>query len=136
MAKADARKQSEWQRRLDRFESSGLTIAQFCRNEGIPVHTFYYWGKRLGRRSRRSRRSDSRTPSEKARDSVSSDKDAAALGGRHSRPLVHFTWGSKLRITVPAECVDAIRCVLQHAHQEEGGLRDAARPFQEVILAE
>ena len=55
MAKADARKQTEWRKRLERFQSSGLTIAQFCRNENIPTHTFYYWGRRLGRPSRKSR---------------------------------------------------------------------------------
>lgn len=135
MAKADARKQTEWRKRLKRFESSGLTIAQFCRNEEVPLHTFYYWGKRLGRPSKGSRHSGSRQPGGKA-GGVSPEKGAGAMNGEDYAPLVHFAWGSKLRMSVPADCVDAIRCVLEYANQEQDERRDAAGAFREVILAE
>ena len=135
MAKADARKRAEWQRRLDRFESSGLTIAQFCRNENIPTHTFYYWSKRLGRPFRKSRYSRSRQPGEKA-GGVSPAKDAGTMNGERSAPLVHFAWGSKLRMSVPADCVDTIRCVLEYANKNGDELRDSGGAFREVVLAE
>jgi transposase-like protein len=29
-------------------EDSGLTVAEFCKNEGLSPSTFYYWRKKLG----------------------------------------------------------------------------------------
>ena len=31
---SDPQRANQWQRRLERFQSSGLTVAQFCQNEG------------------------------------------------------------------------------------------------------
>lgn len=36
-----------WAERLERFPSSGLTIIDFCRREGISTASFYQWRKRL-----------------------------------------------------------------------------------------
>jgi hypothetical protein len=36
-----------WQQRLDRFASSGLSVAAFCRAEHPGVQSFYYWKRRL-----------------------------------------------------------------------------------------
>lgn len=38
-----------WSERLQRFADSGLSVAAFCRQEGVPVQTFYYWKRRLTR---------------------------------------------------------------------------------------
>ena len=38
-----------WGERLQRFADSGLSVAAFCRTEGVPVQTFYYWKRRLTR---------------------------------------------------------------------------------------
>jgi len=40
-----------WHERLVRFESSGLTVAAFCRAEGVSQAGFYQWRKKLGSRS-------------------------------------------------------------------------------------
>lgn len=42
----DRRKFAEWQRRLRRFEKSGLTIARFCARERVSVPTFGYWRRK------------------------------------------------------------------------------------------
>jgi transposase len=36
-----------WQQRLDRFRTSGLTVADFCAREGISTASFYAWRRRL-----------------------------------------------------------------------------------------
>jgi hypothetical protein len=36
-----------WQKRLDRFRRSGLTITAFCDCEGISTASFYVWRRRL-----------------------------------------------------------------------------------------
>jgi len=36
-----------WKGRYDRFKGSGLTVAAFCRREGVSAASFYQWGKKL-----------------------------------------------------------------------------------------
>ena len=43
----DARKDAEWRKRLKRFGRSGLTVARFCKAEGVSVASFFYWRKKL-----------------------------------------------------------------------------------------
>jgi hypothetical protein len=38
-----------WQQRLERFRTSGLTVAAFCDREGILLASFYVWRRRLQR---------------------------------------------------------------------------------------
>jgi len=45
---ADPRKSSAWQRRLQRFTASGMTVPKFCDREGVSVGAFHYWRRRLG----------------------------------------------------------------------------------------
>jgi hypothetical protein len=56
-------KSIEWSNRLDRFTHSGLSLAQFCKQENIGVQSFYYWKKRLAPKDRQ--RSLYRLPGDK-----------------------------------------------------------------------
>lgn len=40
-------KRREWEDRLARRESSGLTVAEFCEWEGVSVAAFYQWRKKV-----------------------------------------------------------------------------------------
>ena len=40
-------KVSAWRARLARFEESGLTVVDFCLEEGVSTASFYDWRKRL-----------------------------------------------------------------------------------------
>ena len=44
----DPRKSAAWQRRLQQFTASGMTVSKFCDREGVSVATFHYWRQRLG----------------------------------------------------------------------------------------
>jgi hypothetical protein len=37
----------QWRQRFARFDSSGLTVATFCAQEGVALHAFYSWKRRL-----------------------------------------------------------------------------------------
>lgn len=39
--------ESVWRDRLARFRKSNLTVAEFCRQEGVSDPSFYQWRKRL-----------------------------------------------------------------------------------------
>lgn len=47
-----------WRKRLARFQCSNLTVAEFCRREGVSDPSFYQWRKRLqpGERAPQQRR--------------------------------------------------------------------------------
>ena len=44
----DPRKSLAWQRRLQQFTASGMTVSKFCDREGVSVAAFHYWRQRLG----------------------------------------------------------------------------------------
>ncbi len=45
--KSDTDQQQFWQMVFDTFKSSGLSVRQFCRQEGLPEPSFYSWRKKL-----------------------------------------------------------------------------------------
>lgn len=51
----DRRKLAEWQRRLQRFEKSGLTVIRFCTRERVAVPTFWYWRRKCAAKARAPR---------------------------------------------------------------------------------
>jgi hypothetical protein len=44
---SDPAKAALWRKRLERFDSSRVSIARFCRREGVSVASFYQWRKKL-----------------------------------------------------------------------------------------
>lgn len=42
------RNPGSWKRLLQRHAESGLTVEQFCRQEGVGPNSFYRWRTRLG----------------------------------------------------------------------------------------
>ena len=47
---SDSGKAVAWRRRVRRFQRSGLTVARFCRQEGISKASFYRWRNLLAQR--------------------------------------------------------------------------------------
>ncbi len=135
----DGRKRDEWRARLEQFEVSGLTTAQFCRRENIAPHTFYYWDKRLGHKAKRARNKSKRRAVSSERDALATSVDtiSAVENSSLNETLVHFTWNSKLSFSVPTDCLDTIRCVLQYAslaNSESEGFTSAVGGFRQVTI--
>ena len=47
----ESSKASVWQERLRRYGRSGLTVAEFCRRDGVSIASFYEWRRRLAEAS-------------------------------------------------------------------------------------
>ena len=45
--KSDTDQKQFWQMVLETFKSSGLSVRQFCKQEGLSEPSFYAWRKRL-----------------------------------------------------------------------------------------
>jgi len=128
VSRQDIEKRRAWKVRFERFRVSGLTIARFCEQEHVSVHTFYYWAKRVGSNSVRPSSSGTGKASRRSRSSL---KHASTAGGTSNAALVRFYWNAAVEVSVPADCLDVIRCLaecLQHTHTERP---DA---FQELVV--
>lgn len=128
VSRQDLQKRQAWEVRFERFRASGLTIARFCEQEQVSVHTFYYWAKRVGSNSLRPSLSGTGKASRRSRSSL---KHASTAGGTSNAALVRFYWNAAVEVSVPADCLDVIRCLaecLQHTRAERP---DA---FQELVV--
>ena len=47
MRGSDLVKRQQWMMRLERFNNSEQTVAEFCRREGVSVPSFYQWRRKL-----------------------------------------------------------------------------------------
>jgi hypothetical protein len=134
----DLRKQSDWRKRLKKFRSSGQTVDRFCQLEKVTPSAFYYW-------SRRFRQAEQELPSasqgRRCRNSEASglatkDSEPSTVGAQQPASMVHFTWNSSLQVSIPVHCLDAIRSVLEWAHERvEESPNASANSFQQVIAS-
>ena len=96
----DLGKLAVWQQRMATFRSSGLTVAAFCRQEGIAPARFYYWARRV-----RSASTDDGPRSEQACPSVIHSDQCDA-------PSVDLFIGSQVRVRLPASQVELVAAVV------------------------
>ena len=47
----DERKERQWQRRIDQWRVSGLSVRAFCAQHGLSPASFYHWRRVLARRA-------------------------------------------------------------------------------------
>ncbi len=132
----DVQKRRQWEERFERFRAGRSTVARFCTKEGVSVNTFYYWAKRLDlhstvvdRRSTRTRSAERPRAAEQDREPVGSAHVSAEIT---SAPLVHFRLGAAVEVSVPAHCLDVIRCLAQGLQRS---LAEQPAAFQEVVVA-
>jgi hypothetical protein len=101
MAKGlDEAKRQAWVARLERFRASGQTIAKFCDDEKVSVQTYYYWVRRIAAPATPTRATSRSAPG--------STVEKHAIGSR-----VCFQFGGGVKVWVPADCLEAIRCLAQ-----------------------
>lgn len=105
-----------WRERMGRYRGSGLTVARFCRREGVSPASFYYWRRRL-------KNQPGETVGRKAKVQPSQG-DACRPGCEDEPPVfqpvritpagvpvsIHLADGA--RIDVPPGELDALRTVL------------------------
>ena len=44
---ASAMRRAQWQKRMERFVGSQMTVGEFCRREDVSVAAFYQWRRKL-----------------------------------------------------------------------------------------
>lgn len=110
MQRLDSQKMQQWKERFKKFRSSGMTVEQFCSNEQVSANTFYYWKKRVDGRTSTVRSAQHELAFEGRGESV---RRATCVVPNNA--LVHFRFHAA-EISVPANCLDVIRCLTLCAH--------------------
>jgi hypothetical protein len=124
----DVRKRRQWEERFERHRSGGLTVADFCAKERVSANTFYYWAKRIDRRSTAARSAASATASQRQRQ-LSLPPRVATVAAKTA--WVQFRLGTTVEVLVPASCLDVIRSLAQWL---QGSSAECADAFQEVVV--
>lgn len=124
MSSRDAEKRRGWEARLERYRASGLSVARFCREEGVAVHTFYYWAKQLGTDS-------GSTPSRAGGTALPRASVVAKTAGDAAGAVVRFRWEAGVEVVVPAGCLGALRCLAECLVGADGR---SGQAFQEVVV--
>ena len=101
----DQEKRRAWVAKLERFRASGLTIAKFCEEEKVSVQTFHYWARRI------------RVPQSTAARAEPHGAPAPACKNIGAASRVHFLFGGGVEVSIPADCLEAIRCLAQCVQQ-------------------
>ena len=106
---SDSSKVVTWRRRVRRFSRSALTVARFCKEEGVSTASFYRWRNRLVDRQPAARSTDARrgTPS-----GVGDSPTFQPVRVTRADAPVLIQLPGGVRVEVPAENLDAVRAVL------------------------
>ena len=130
----DPRKQSDWRKRLARFRSSGKTVTQFCQHEQVTPSTFYYWSRRLRQEglTAKARRRSPGDEADRQLEPVTKTRKQPTIDSGPSTPMVQFSWNEDLQVSIPAHCLDAIRCVLEWSR--EGVTEMPKSPGQDSVF--
>lgn len=116
-----ARKRSEekeryWRAVLQRQAGSGVSIAKFCRSEGVSEPSFYSWKRALGggeAKAKRVERSGARRGARRI-SGTSASFVPVQITEEHLPATIQVMWPSGLSVQVPAECAPAeVQAVLQ-----------------------
>ena len=128
-------KVAEWSDRLERFESSGQSVTQFCVAEGVSQPSFYQWRKRLGGNDRvrggRPKRSGKSSLANRAvgkgrSQSAFSSVQLTATPGLQQRTMIRLAGGVEIELGNNLQVVEmVVRCVVEqslpNAAERSGG---------------
>lgn len=130
-SRRDVQKRRVWETRLERFRVSGLTVARFCAQERVSANTFYYWARRVGGGTARTVGPSASPRGGNWGRGRQSAESLPAASGNGQAGLVRFHWSVGVEVAVPADCLDAIRCLAQCLPPAQVECPDG---FQEVVV--
>ena len=121
----------EWRQRIQRQRKSGLSVAEFCRTEGVSSASFYTWRRKLQRESpskskRAARRRPAATPASSVEPGSKASSDASfvqlPLAPARTSPWIELVLPEGAVIRVPQQNLTALQTVL-HALSGAPGSR-------------
>ncbi len=120
--KANLELRKLWRNRIERQRKSGLTVAAFCRQEGVSSATFYGWKRKLrGGTPLRPKRNTRSRSAEAVASAVGNAPEARGqaaflqlpLAPVHTNPWIELVLAEGTIIRVPQQNMAALHTVLQ-----------------------
>ena len=102
--------EAAWRDRLARCGKSGLTITDFCQQEGVSQPSFYQWRKRLRDERLTGKPDDQR--SERRSKSLKPFVPVSVSGALVSE-VAEVEFPNGIRVRVPAANLDALRVAIE-----------------------
>lgn len=128
----DGAKRDAWRRRLARFDSSGLTVVEFCRREQVSQARFYYWSKRIQEGDRSTTRGQLRIDSGTG---VSTGVSTGAAQNEAGSDCVEVVVGDAIRVRMPAGEPAAVAALVHQLQRAQAaGVSAATSRFQRIEL--
>ena len=126
--KGTGEKEQYWRSVLKRQSRSGLSIAKFCRSEGISEPSFYWWKRRLRAGSKRNGKSPKRSGNHSTGGrafETSASFVPVQIAADDPGAAIRVTWPGGLVAQVPIGCdpseVEAALRVVDGLGREERG---------------
>ena len=110
MPNVDQQRVERWIRTISVFDSSGLSLAEFCRRQKLSVHQFQYWRRRLERAAGTA--SNSAASNTIHSQSTQSMQDSCGDLVTNT-PVVQIRMNGQATVLVPAHMLETIRAVLE-----------------------
>jgi transposase-like protein len=115
--RSDAALHRAWRRRWERFSRSSVTVAEFCRREGVSQAAFYHWRKRLTREGTSAEKQRATDASAGQRTGVRPSGHRGAFVEVAVVPVavVELELPNGVRVRVPADRGAAVRAAIRAA---------------------
>ena len=114
--RSDAALQARWRKRWERFSGSSMTVAEFCRREGVSPATFYFWRRRLMQEDASAERRARTSPTRPGAAAWPGSRRGAFVEvGVASLAVVELQLPNGVQIRVPADREAALRAAIRAA---------------------
>ncbi len=101
--------EQRWKKLLAELQQSGLTVAEFCRQENVSAASIYQWKRRLGMGSLRANRRA--VPARTAKPSTTLAPFVEIAVPRSRR--IEMELASGVKIYIPADQLDALTAAIR-----------------------
>ena len=101
--------EQRWKKLLAKLQQSGLTVAEFCRQENVSPASIYQWKKRLGMGSLRANRRSAAAPTAKPSPAPTRFVEIAV----HRSSRIEMELASGVKIYIAADQLDALAAAIR-----------------------
>lgn len=108
MGRNASRAEFAWRSRMARYRRSAVTVAEFCRREGVSAPSFYAWRRRLDAAAQPT----SRRQSGGAAPGGAKASDLFVPVQVVSPPVAEIEFPNGVRVRVPATNIEAMRAAI------------------------
>ena len=97
---SEAQEQQFWQMVFETHQASGLTVKQFCKNEGLAEWSFYHWKKKLRQLTdpKPANTSKENLPTKESAPATRRFQQIAQLSSRDKELKIEFPAGINLHV--------------------------------------